>query len=421
MVASAVNTTGIMVTAVLLLFVLPLSLFIFRSIVRPLGAATKAAQDVAQGNLDVTLDVAGKDEITHLETALNSMVGTLRENIASIGAKSKEAEEKAQAAQVATVEANEAKARAERAKAEGMLAAADKLEGVVERVTSASEELSAQVEQSSKGAEGQSQRVAETATAMEQMTATVIEVASSASKAAETTEIAKGKATDGASVVGEVVKSIGQVQAQALTMKGDMGILGQQAEGIGTIMNVISDIADQTNLLALNAAIEAARAGDAGRGFAVVADEVRKLAEKTMTATREVGEAISGIQKGTAQNIEHVDQAVRAIEQATTLANTSGKALREIVQLVDHASDQVRSIATASEQQSAASEQISRSIEEVNTISTETSQAMHQASQAVGELANQSHVLKRLIEEMQDEGGGGNASAPARAAVRKRA
>ena len=64
------------------------------------------------------------------------------------------------------------------------------------------------------------------------------------------------------------------------------------AEGIGRIMNVISDIADQTNLLALNAAIEAARAGDAGRGFAVVADEVRKLAEKTMTATKEVGDAI---------------------------------------------------------------------------------------------------------------------------------
>lgn len=72
--------------------------------------------------------------------------------------------------------------------------------------------------------------------------------------------------------------------------------LGGQAENIGKVLGVINDIADQTNLLALNAAIEAARAGDAGRGFAVVADEVRKLAEKTMLATKEVGNAILAIQ-----------------------------------------------------------------------------------------------------------------------------
>jgi methyl-accepting chemotaxis protein len=206
--------------------------------------------------------------------------------------------------------------------------------------------------------------------------------------------------------VEEVVKSIGLVQAQAQVMREDMGALGKQADGIGAIMNVISDIADQTNLLALNAAIEAARAGDAGRGFAVVADEVRKLAEKTMTATKEVGQAISGIQQGTTQNIGHVNESVRAVEQATALANKSGEALREIVHLVDSASDQVRSIATASEEQSAASEQISRSIGEVNIISAETTQAMTQAAQAVGELANQAHTLRNLIGELEDEGGG---------------
>ena len=182
-----------------------------------------------------------------------------------------------------------------------------------------------------------------------------------------------------------------------------MSSLGTQAEGIGQIMNVISDIADQTNLLALNAAIEAARAGDAGRGFAVVADEVRKLAEKTMTATKEVGQAIQGIQEGTRKNIDNVERSGKTIIEVTQLATLSGNALRQIVSLADTTTDQVRSIATASEEQSSASEEINRSLEDVNRVSLETSDTMRHSALAVGDLANQAQALKHLIGRMQSE------------------
>ena len=268
-------------------------------------------------------------------------------------------------------------------------------------VASASEELSAQVEQSSRGAEEQSRRVDETATAMEEMNATVLEVARNASQAAQTADQAKAKAEEGSKIVSQVVSGIEDVRRQAQELMGDMTTLGSQAEGIGHVMNVISDIADQTNLLALNAAIEAARAGEAGRGFAVVADEVRKLAEKTMSATKEVGDAIRGIQESTQRNVGNVERSGRTIEEATLRAGKSGEALREIVCLVDAASDQVRSIATASEQQSAASEEINRSIEDVSRISSETTEAMRHSAQAVGDLANQTQILKSLIAEMQ--------------------
>jgi methyl-accepting chemotaxis protein len=183
-----------------------------------------------------------------------------------------------------------------------------------------------------------------------------------------------------------------------------MDVLGKSAGSIGQVMGVINDIADQTNLLALNAAIEAARAGDAGRGFAVVADEVRKLAEKTQTATKEVGEAIGGIQRGTRKNLENVESAAHTVEQATELAGKSGEALEEIVHLVEISTDQVRSIAAASEEQSAASEEINRSIEDISRISSETASAMNQSAQAVGDLATQAGSLRQLIEKMKSGG-----------------
>jgi methyl-accepting chemotaxis protein len=376
----------------------------FRSISGPLSEAAGFAEAVAGGNLNLQLTVNQGDEIGKLCVAMNTMVVSLKDKIAEAEMQTHLASEEARRAQVATDEANEAKGKAERAKAEGMIEAATQLEQVVEIVSSASEELSAQIEQSSRGTEVQSSRVGETATAMEEMNATVLEVARNASQAAESSGTARAKALEGSKVVAQVVAGIGTMQTVSLAMKEDMDVLGKQAEGIGQVMNVISDIADQTNLLALNAAIEAARAGDAGRGFAVVADEVRKLAEKTMTATKEVGEAISGIQKGTKKNLENVERAVSTVEQATALANKSGEALQEIVNLVDISTDQVRSIATASEEQSAASEEINRSIEDISRISSETASAMSQSAQAVGELATQAGTLRALIEKMKSGG-----------------
>ena len=123
-----------------------------------------------------------------------------------------------------------------------------------------------------------------------------------------------------------------------------------------------------------------------------------------MTATKEVGEAIRGIQNGTKKNLENVERAVTTVDQATGLARQSGEALEEIVRLVEVATDQVRSIAAASEEQSAASEEINRSIEEINRISGETASAMTQSAQAVGELAGQAGNLRGLIEKMKAGG-----------------
>ena len=394
---ASLRMSSTLVTLGFLLAGVVAALFISRSITAPLGRLMRSAVAVSQGDLQAKPHLDRRDEIGVLSKALGSMVETLVGKMREAEEQTALALEESRRAVKATEEAEQAKARAEQAKTEGMNQAAGQIEAVVERLTASSEELASQVEEASRGADIQRDRTSETATAMEQMNATVLEVAQNASRAADGADKAKQQAQVGAEVVQQVVASVSRVREQALSLKDDMGRLGQQAEAIGKIMTVIEDIADQTNLLALNAAIEAARAGEAGRGFAVVADEVRKLAEKTMSATKEVGQAIGAIQEGTRRNMRGMEQAAGAVEESTTLADRSGKALQEIVQLVEKATDQVRSIAAAAEEQSSASEQINRSVEEINRISSDTSTVMLQSSQAIVELAKQAQDLQNLV------------------------
>lgn len=271
---------------------------------------------------------------------------------------------------------------------------------IADSLSTSTEKISTQVKHASQGADQQAQRVSETALAMEQMNTAVLEVARNAGGASQTSSSARLKADQGAEVVNKVVRGINELHEQAMALKDGMANLGSQAQSIGQIMTVISDIADQTNLLALNAAIEAARAGESGRGFAVVADEVRKLAEKTMQATHEVGKAIQSIQDGTSKNIVRVNTTVDTIKTTTVLAHDSGEALAEIVALVEQAADQAHSIAAAAEEQSSTSDEVNRAVEQINAISTETSAAMAQSAGAVMDIATQALELKRLIAQI---------------------
>lgn len=375
-------------------------LLIKKAIANPLVSISGKASLVAGGDLSQQFLLNRKDELGSLSSSLDQMVVNLRARIAEAEQKSREAAAETQKANEAMVEANTAKAKAEEGQ-RAILEAAANVEVVVNRLSTATEQLSAQVEQSSRGADMQRERVTSSATAMEEMNSTILEVARNAGTAAKDSEDAKNDAVKGQSIVQQSIASINVVQADTDKLEKNMEELGKQAEAIGDIMTVISDIADQTNLLALNAAIEAARAGEAGRGFAVVADEVRKLAEKTMQATKEVGAAIKGIQTGTRQSIDAVVRTTGNLHTTTELVERSGESLVSIVTGITEAAVQVSSIATAADEQSAASEEITHALDEIHRMADETAKAMQQSAQAVGELAMQSHELQRLVNQLR--------------------
>ena len=376
-----------------------LTLFILLGITRPLGRLVAYSLSVAGGRLDAAIEGDYHAELGELKDSLTLMVSRLKEEIviakkqeAIAAEKTRDGEEAMQALQRAE----------EQAKEHTKLAVAEiveKLKGASGEVISSVTSAMVEIEDIHSESEQQMVHIAEVATAMDEMTATVIEVARNAGRAAEGADNTRQSAESGARVVESSVKAIHAVHELTVQLKTNMVDLHAQADGIGQIMGVISDIADQTNLLALNAAIEAARAGDAGRGFAVVADEVRKLAEKTMTATKQVAEAVNAIQGAAKLNMGSVDSAAKAVDQANAYANESGEALKTIVHLVAGTSDQVRSIATASEEQSAASEEIDRVISKVRSASQV---ALDNTSVAANAVAKTSAAARTLQEEIED-------------------
>jgi methyl-accepting chemotaxis protein len=371
-------------------------------VTRPLTRCLAFAKAVAGGELDRKLRTeAGCLELRELSLALGDMVATLKDNLASIAEKEAVAQASAQHAQEALRQAEAAGCKAERSRLEGLTEAASLLDDVVHGVNDSSETLVAQMEAATADTKSQLDRTIQTATAMEEMNATILEVSRSAQSASGQTGLASRKAQEGRKLVEEAVQAISGVDNLASLLMKAMDELAEKTKAVDQVMTTISDIADQTNLLALNAAIEAARAGEHGRGFAVVADEVRKLAEKTMTATKEVGATVTAIQDGTLGNARQVEDMAQAAAHASTLARNSGGALGEIVSLVETASGQVLAIATASGQQTAASEEINRSVDEIRELAGRISKGMERSEAVLHELTRQSDALEHVIGQLR--------------------
>ncbi len=372
------------------------------------GAAIAAY--VAAGNFEVdpqqqagmakTLERG--DEIADLASAIGVMIENLGKSFKEGEIAAEKTKQALAQAEVAQQEANEAAEKASQARRQGLLEAGKELEGVVHVVASASEQLSQQIDTTATSVTDQAYKLTETANAMVQLNETIIDIAKNALESSEKTNMTMDKAVKGVEITQKCKNAINNVREESLTLRSNMATLAEHAQSINTVMGVINDIADQTNLLALNAAIEAARAGEAGRGFAVVADEVRKLAEKTITSTSDVSQAISAIQHSTEENVKQVDIAVRGIEDANELANYSGEALQDILEMAEQSAGGVRSIATAAEEQSATVEEINASIELINGIAHETKAGMDEASHAVVSLSSQAHELTMIVDSLKN-------------------
>ena len=265
----------------------------------------------------------------------------------------------------------------------------------IDEVTSTMHEMSVNVQNMVKSTQVQASSVSETSASIDQMVASIQRVADTAKVLLDISnrsreEVHNGigtmeKATDGLTRINTTINSSGEI----------IGALGQRADDIGKIIEVIDDLAEQTNLLALNAAIEAARAGEHGLGFAVVADEVRKLAEKSAQSTKEISELIQSIQKEARKAVENMDRSTSIVNEGLALGSDLNSALKKISNVVTEVYKFAQEIGAATNEQSHGSSQIARATTRLNEIT-------HEINSAVEEQASGAQAVVKAMERMRE-------------------
>jgi methyl-accepting chemotaxis protein len=345
-----------------LLVVTAAAMVIGRSIHRPITTLSNKMHSLADGDLSITVEEAGRQD----------EIGTMAEAV-QVFKRNAEAKQRLESEQIET------KRRADEDKHRAMMQLADdferKIGGVARKVSNETDMM-----------EGRTQEMVRAAEQTNKLATTVATVTAQTSTNVQTVAAASEELSNSITEISRQVASSSQIAGQAVSLaeraNAKIAGLASAVEKVGAVVELIHNIASQTNLLALNATIEAARAGEAGKGFAVVASEVKALANQTAKATEDIETQVTTIQAVTGEAVQEIQGVAQVIERINEVATT---------------------IASAVEEQGAATQEISRNVQQAATGTRDVSVNIDQVSSAADQSGKTAYAALEIARELAQE------------------
>ena len=275
-------------------------------------------------------------------------------------------------------------------------------EAALQLSTSAAEVLAAATQNES-STSAQASAIHETTATMEELKGASHQIAENAQMVASIAETTLSGARTGEGAIKAFMESMEKVRHNAIEVDDAIAKLSRRVERIGTVVEVIDEIADRSDLLALNAALEGAKAGDAGRGFSIVAAEMRRLAENVMESTKEIKNLISEIREATHAAKEASDGNKRMASEGEKLGGSAISSVAGILSGIQDTSDAARVIHLATQQQRTATEQVVQSMSEIEEVTRQAQTGSRQATGAAAELTKLAERLAALVRRFKVE------------------
>lgn len=354
------------------------NILVAKSIIKPITGLAETAGQIAEGHLDVKVNVAAQGETGLVAEALDKTVDRLKDYMIYIDEITMVLNQIAAGDLTFRLEQDYA---GEFAKIkEALLNISETLTKTVQDITTAAVKVSTSSEQISNGAQSLSQGSTDQAASVEELQATITDISTKIDNNAQNALEANQKAA-------VLRQSIHQCSEQMSRMVEAMQNINQTSNEIGNIIATIESIASQTSMLSLNASIEAARAGEMGRGFAVVASQVGTLAGSSMDASKTSNQLIAN--------------SLSAVEKGMELTEQTNGLLQSVVDNIEEVAGAIGSISDASSEQALAVNQVMVGVEQISGVVEENSAMAQESSAAASELAQQAEVLKELIDVFQ--------------------